>query len=508
MKTQHRRICSLLLCLLLTLLQIPSVHAEETPGDEPPISVSVSIRENADNQYLVQPLTLSCPSGTTAAGLLPILQKYAYLTGFQMSEDTLLAVTLEENGLTRLIGGDGVWNLQTNGVTITESPLPPLADGDRVEWIYHPVGERPDSGTEELLPEVAPAVTSALWNDACANALSGACSWLRSNGTRNSRFTSLGSAGVSVDYQDIDELIQSVLEEQSYETAASVASDILAVTFCGIYAGNVSGTNLLTTLSNYPDISRGGSYGAILALLAADSNGYSLPSDGINTRSTLRAVILGAQNDDGGFAPSRGEDSSAYLTACAITALSRYTGLDEIRNAVQEGFSYLSAEQLPGGGFTGSETYSSGRTTAAVLTALCAAGLSPDGADFTKPGGSPLDALLTYRTEDGGFSAELDGVPEEQATEQAILALVSLKGSRSGYVLRTAIQAQDASSSQPPDEDSSTPSESSDSSDHEEIIKRKNILAGSLGLAIGVVLGALLLFGILFLIHRGKRPNP
>ncbi len=470
--------------------------------------MSVSIRENADNQYLVQPLTLSCPSGTTAAGLLPILQKYAYLTGFQMSEDTLLAVTLEENGQTRLIGGDGVWNLQTNSVTITESPLPPLADGDRVEWIYHPVGERPDSGTEELLPEVAPAVTSALWNDACANALSGACSWLRSNGTRNSRFTSLGSAGVSVDYQDIDELIQSVLEEQSYETAASVASDILAVTFCGIYAGNVSGTNLMTTLSNYPDISRGGSYGAILALLAADSNGYSLPSDGINTRSTLRAVILGAQNDDGGFAPSRGEDSSAYLTACAITALSRYTGLDEIRNAVQEGFSYLSAEQLPGGGFTGSETYSSGRTTAAVLTALCAAGLSPDGADFTKPGGSPLDALLTYRTEDGGFSAELDGVPEEQATEQAILALVSLKGSRSGYVLRTAIQAQDASSSQPPDEDSSTPSESSDSSDHKEIIKRKNILAGSLGLAIGVVLGALLLFGILFLIHRGKRPNP
>ena len=114
--------------------------------------------------------------------------------------------------------------------------------------------------------------------------------------------------------------------------------DILAATFCGIYAGNISGTNLLTTLSNYPDISRGGSYGAILALLAADSNEYSLPADGINTRATLRSVILSAQNEDGGFCLTKGEESSPFLTACALTALSRYSSMDEVRQAVQEGF--------------------------------------------------------------------------------------------------------------------------------------------------------------------------
>ncbi len=507
MKTQYRRICGVLLCVLLTLLQISNVHADQAPIEEEPISVSISIRENVESQYLVQPLTLSCPNGTTAAGLFPILEKYAYLVNYQMTEGTLLAITLEENGERKLTGGNGYWLLRINGADIESNNLPILSEGDSVEWIYYADGEEQDFDPEEPLPEVASVNTAGLWSETCADALSNACSWLRNNGEHNTRFIGLGAAGVSVEYQEIDALIRSVLTKQAYEDAAAVAADILAVTFCGIYAGNVSGINLLTTLSNYPDISRGGSYGAILALLAADSNSYSLPPDGINTRSTLRTVILSAQNDDGGFSASRDTESSPFLTACALTALSRYSTYEEIRQAIQEGFAYLSSVQLASGGFTGSENFSSARTTGAVLTALCAAGISPDSSEFTKAGGNPLDALLTYRTEVGGFAAELDGVPEELATQQAVMALVSVKGSRNGYVLRTAIQAQDANSSELSSEESSSSAVKSDDNTPEETIKRKNILFGSVGLTIGIVLGGLMLLVVLLATRRGKKED-
>ena len=105
------------------------------------------------------------------------------------------------------------------------------------------------------------------------------------------------------------------------------------------------GTNLLTTLSNYPDISRGGSYGAILALLAADSNEYSLPADGINTRATLRSVILSAQNEDGGFCLTKGGGKLPVfdrLCADSLVALQQHGRGPPSGSG---GFSYLSSIQ-------------------------------------------------------------------------------------------------------------------------------------------------------------------
>ncbi len=507
-KTHFKRICSIWLCILLTLLYVPAVYADQAPSEETYISISISIRENHENRYFVQPLTLSCLDGTTVAGLFTILEKYAYLENYQMAEGTLLAITLEEEGEFELIGGNGSWLLRINGEDIEANNLPILSDGDRVEWIYFYEGESEDP-TDEPLPEVASVNTMALWNDACATALSGACSWLRSNGERITRFVALGAAGVSVEYQDIDNLIKGIAQNQDYEDAAEVAMDILAATFCGIYAGNISGTNLLTTLSNYPDISRGGSYGAILALLAADSNEYSLPADGINTRATLRSVILSAQNEDGGFCLTKGEESSPFLTACALTALSRYSSMDEVRQAVQEGFSYLSSIQQTDGSFAGTEGYSSARTTGAVLTALCAAGISPDSAEFTKNEGNPLDALLRFRTDDGGFSAEIDGASEEWATQQAIMALVSVKGSRSSYVLRTLIQSQSANTTETlENKEPQVTEEPNEQNPDEKITKREHILFGSLGLTIGIALGGIALLTTILIMRRKNREQP
>lgn len=120
MKTHTKRICAFLLSVFFSLLQISVVSAEESTPAEEPISISVSIRENGDTHYLVQPLTLTCPGGTTAAGLLPLLQRYAYLTSYQLSEGTLLAVTIEENGSLSLAGGDGSGRVQRQNFLFKE----------------------------------------------------------------------------------------------------------------------------------------------------------------------------------------------------------------------------------------------------------------------------------------------------------------------------------------------------------------------------------------------------
>ena len=101
----------------------------------------------------------------------------------------------------------------------------------------------------------------------------------------------------------------------------------------------------------------------------------------------------------------------------------------------------------------------------------------------------------------------MDGVPEEQATQQAAIALVSVKGSRSGYVLRTAIQAQDADPSEfSPEEAASSAGESGDDTP-EETIKRKNILFGGVGLTIGIALGGLMLVIVLLATRRSKKED-
>ena len=88
------------------------------------------------------------------------------------------------------------------------------------------------------------------------------------------------------------------------------------------------------------------------------------------------------------------------------------------------------------------------------------------------------------------------------------MALVSVKGSRSGYVLRTAIQSNGAHSSEPSSEPSSNTSSESGEDDPPDPAKRNNILFGSVGLLVGIGLGVLLLFVILLASRRWKHRHP
>ena len=67
-----------------------------------------------------------------------------------------------------------------------------------------------------------------------------------------------------------------------------------------------------------------------------------------------------------------------------------------------------------------------------VIIGLCANGIDPTSSDFTKNGKNLIDALLTFKSDDGGFKHIYEGNSNGKATEQALLALEAYKELKNG----------------------------------------------------------------------------
>ena len=145
-----------------------------------------------------------------------------------------------------------------------------------------------------------------------------------------------------------------------------------------------------------------------------------------NNAQTVIPLILARQLEDGGWALS-GKRSDTDVTAMAIQALAPYYDLySEVKNAIDAAISTLSALQNASGGFS-SYGVENAESSAQVLIALSALGISPtEDSRFIKNGNTPLTALLSFRTSDGGFSHTAGGARNEAATSQAFLALATL----------------------------------------------------------------------------------
>ena len=438
-----RRLAALATCAVFALSGAQSARAEDLSNpsgesSEAAILVSVRMEEETSGSTVIPTLHLSCPAGTTAAGLLAILQNYAYLDSYTPTNGVLAAVELEVDGEPLTLTGTDGWDLTINGQPVDRGSLPILSDGDELCWSFVSA----DSSAEEPAREVAASVAS-LWNDRYAEALTQATAWLKNNFDENFALISLGAAGVSVNYQNISRLIEMV-EAGSFADSAALAKAILSATFCGMSAANIRGKNLLSDLSAYPDIAGDGPLAAALALIAVDSNEYPLP-DGLNTRASLRSLLLEAQNEDGSFSAAEGEAGSALLTAAALTALSCYRQSDGVEAALENGLAYLSAAQNEDGSMSGGDDASTAFATSFAVAALCALGVPVDNPDFVREE-NLLEALLRYQTQSGGFCPEIGEPAEEEATAAAILALTAAKNNRNIFVLRSPLTAQPAES--------------------------------------------------------------
>lgn len=488
-----------------------SDFAASEASSQSKIQVSVSIFENIAHDYLVGPLSLSCWEGTTPAGVLELLCSYAYLDDIALQRGALYAVSVD--GETYTAGSDGTsWILAVNGQQMDSQRTKALEgltlqDGDSLEWIYCREDESQTPALAESgygIRSVSAQTGNSLWQSAYGNLLNQACSWLKSNRQDATSLYTLGSAGVSVDHKYLTSILKQIVQSEAADSA-SLAENILAVSFCGISAENVSGRNFIQELEDCPDLDR---TEAALALIALDCNGYTLSERALNDRPTLINVILAAQGEDGAFSPSRGMAGTVSATGLALTALAPYCEDQAVRSAVERGVEFLSGQLDPvTGGYLNTETGAlSCEAIASVTVALSSLGIQLDDERFSNGSSDLLTLLLTFQQENGGFSQSPGGDADTAATGAAILAMVSQKSAGSPYLLRSPITGEGSPTLAL--EETVESSESSQTSQADtEPVPSASFLFGAAGLAIGILLGSIVLILVVRLMRRADKED-
>lgn len=235
-------------------------------------------------------------------------------------------------------------------------------------------------------------------------------------------------------YSNVETIVKEsagVLHNRKYTEYSRV---ILSLTAIGKDPRNVGGYNLLVPLSDFEKTVWQGINGPVWALIALDSGNYLPPKNKDAKVQANRKMyvnyILERQNSDGGWALSENMASDIDVTAMVLQALSNYRHIKNVSTAIDKALALLQNSQNADGGFSvsGEATCES---SAQVLAALCALGISYNSPEFTKNGKTVLDDILSYYT-GKGFKHIKSGEENHMATEQAFYSLVALERFMSG----------------------------------------------------------------------------
>ena len=207
-----------------------------------------------------------------------------------------------------------------------------------------------------------------------------------------------------------------VLHERKYTEYSRV---VIALTAIGRNPENVSGYNLVKPLCDYSKVTGQGINGALWALIALDCGDYG----NAETRNKYVDYILSREKKNGGWSLSASSaEAEADITAMVLTALSRYTYRQDVKNAAGRGISLLSKLQNDDGGFSLSGEKTS-ESPAQVLVAISSLGIPVSDKRFVKNGNSLVTALMKYQKSDGSFSHASES--DLMATEQCFYALLA-----------------------------------------------------------------------------------
>ena len=203
---------------------------------------------------------------------------------------------------------------------------------------------------------------------------------------------------------------------------------ILALTSIGIDPTNVGGYNLIAPLADYDWVTGQGVYGPVYALLALDSKNYTIPTDSSvavqTTRENLVAFLLTKEVGTGGFALV-GSTMDIDTTSMVLQALVSYKNDPAVASVIERALTALSAAQNANGSF-GKATQTA-ESIAQVIVALTALDIDPaTDSRFVKTSGNPIEALLSFAAEGGGFKHLLSQTAYNPiATDQGAYALVA-----------------------------------------------------------------------------------
>lgn len=155
----------------------------------------------------------------------------------------------------------------------------------------------------------------------------------------------------------------------------------------------------------------------VWAVLALHAAGAEVPDP-----AKAKQWLHDRQHQDGSFYWYTGEEKSDVdSTGMALTALG-FLGENKNSPAVQKAAAYLRSVQENNGGFA-SWGASNPESCRFVIEGLTAVGIDTAGTDWTKNGGNPVSALMSYQLPDGSFEHVRGAGSNAMSTEQALLGL-------------------------------------------------------------------------------------
>ena len=226
---------------------------------------------------------------------------------------------------------------------------------------------------------------------------------------------------------------------------------------CAPLAGDNVGGDKTEESADYTATLKQGINGPIYALIALDYAGYNSEGETKVTNvteentTTLRDdylnYILSKEISGGGWALS-GTSADPDITMMAVQALSKYTYLPEVNDAVERALTVMSSKQNAQGGYSSWGSVNA-ESISQVICGLTMLGIDPTTDErFIKNGNTLVDALksfsadcvkdkVTYSEYRGYAHAELNGVMkyDQMATEQAGYAMVALWCQKKGQKL-------------------------------------------------------------------------
>lgn len=197
------------------------------------------------------------------------------------------------------------------------------------------------------------------------------------------------------------------------DSPAEAAKAALAARASGLDPKNVDGTNLVAVMT--------GGYAPATGLYAADDFSQSLAMLGLactgnNVPNGAILALRGTQLAAGGWGFGGSPDPDT--TALAIQALEA-SGIPANDATIEKAIAYLKSSQGTDGGWGFDPSASNANSTAFVIQALLALGISPESAEWTVGGVNPVAFLISQQQADGSFL----GFDPAFASNQALPAL-------------------------------------------------------------------------------------
>ena len=277
------------------------------------------------------------------------------------------------------------------------------------------------------------------WNDQMTTALNRANAWLGLNEKDENYLIVTGVCGTTTDVATATRMKQEIVERNGeYHQAFLLEQDILSLVFSGLNPKDFQDLNLIQVLYQYPDLQTEGVYSMAFALIAYDSNDYSLSRNARNSRKRLITWLLESQNEDGSFGMPGSEIRD---TAAVLTALSNYLDQEEVSEAVRKGLVYIQETQNKNGDFLQNGIAYS-ENLSYVMIALNSLGISVNDSRFVQDNQNLMDCLLAYQGSDGGFSVQIGGESTVRSTGQAILAMVATQHQINPYIQQNSLNYQ------------------------------------------------------------------